>query len=168
MTRAVDCSNFTGPLSQDVLTAWRDQHDVGLVIIQSINPPMGYPTGVTRQQIEACAQAGIPTDVYLYLWTNSQVEADMRAKLGILQGIEHLVRKVWLDVEDVNPASVEARISAVERAFVILDGWAIAFSKPTPGLYSARWYWGGYMGNTQWFRARPVWTAAGSGQTTWG
>lgn len=159
MTRAIDVSNYTGALSQPILRAWKDHYDVRLVIIQSINPPAGYPTGVTRQQLEACAQAGIASDVYLYLWTGSNVEADMRNKLALLNGLEHLVRKVWLDVEDDSHSTPLIRSNAVRQALAVIDGWCAAHSKPRGAIYTARWYWPSYMENTTEFSDRQLWDA---------
>jgi hypothetical protein len=155
----VDVSNYTSTLSQGVLAAWKNQHGVGLVIAQSLNPPAGYPPGVTRQQINACAQAGMPVDIYLWLWTNSNVTLDIRAKLAVVDGLEGLIRKVWVDVEDTSQASVAARIGAARAAFAVADEWCLMHGKPTPGLYSARWYWPTYMGNTQEFGDRALWDA---------
>lgn len=159
MMRAVDVSNYTSMLSQGVLDAWQNQHGVGLVIVQSLNPPLGYPPGVTRQQINACAQAGMPVDIYLWLWTNSDVSADMWNKLAVVDGLEHLIRKVWVDVEDAAPATVVARIEAARAAFAVADAWCQMHEKPPAGLYSARWYWPTYMGNTTEFGDRALWDA---------
>ena len=156
---AVDVSNYTGMLKQGTLLNWKMREDVGLVIVQAIDPPPGYPAGVTRQQIEACAAAGIVTDLYLYLWTHSNVEADMRAKLALTSGLEQHIRKVWLDVEDTAPALVEERIRAVQQALAVLDGWTGAHDKPRAGIYTGGWYWRGYMGNTVEFNDRALWTS---------
>jgi hypothetical protein len=156
---AVDVSNYTSPLSESALIQWRDSHDIGLVIVQAINPPAGYPAGQTRQQIEMCVQAGIVTDAYVFLWTNSNVDADMRAKLATLNGLERQVRKLWLDVEDTAGASVDQRLTSIRQALAICDEWSRAHGKPRPGIYTGRWWWRGYLGNTTEFGDRDLWTS---------
>jgi GH25 family lysozyme M1 (1,4-beta-N-acetylmuramidase) len=155
----VDISNYSGPVSQDTLFAWREMHDVGLVIVQAIEPPPNFPAGQTRQQIQACVAAAIPVDAYLFLWTASNVEQDMRTKLALLNGLEHWVRKIWLDVEDTTPASAAQRVSSIRQALAVLDGWALAHARPLPGIYSARWWWTAYIDDTTEFADRQLWTA---------
>jgi hypothetical protein len=157
--RGIDVSNYTGELSQATLAAWRGQHDVGLVIAQSLQPPAGYPPGVTRQQVQAVTDAGIACDIYLWLWTGSNVEQDMRNKLAVVNGQEHLIRKVWLDVEDTSASTPGQRINAVRQAFAVIDGWTVTHEKPAAGLYSALWYWPSYMDNTPEFSGRELWDA---------
>jgi len=157
--RGIDVSNYTGELSQVVLASWRDEHDVGLVIAQSLNPPAGYPPGVTRQQVQAVTDAGLACDIYLWLWTGSNVEQDMRNKLAVVNGQEHLIRKVWLDVEDTSTSSPGQRINAVRQAYAVIDGWTQTHGKPPAGLYSALWYWPSYMDNTPEFSGRQLWDA---------
>lgn len=155
----VDISNYTDPLSAGALASWQLLHDVGLVIVQAVDPPPGYPPGETREQLAACAAAGLATDAYLYLWTNSNVEADMRAKLALLSGLEQHIGRLWLDAEDTSAASPAARISAIRQAFAVLDGWSSAHGKPTPGLYTGRWWWMAYVNNTPEFANRALWTS---------
>lgn len=155
----VDISNYTDPLTGEVLTAWQDEHDVGLVICQAVDPPPGYPAGVTRKQIETCVFMDMPTDAYLYLWTNSNVEADMRAKLQLLNGLEQHIGHLWLDVEDVTPASPEQRLRAVRQALAVLDGWCVAHNKPAAGIYTGKWYWHAYLNDPHEFSARALWTS---------
>ena len=159
----VDVSNYTGPLSDETLAAWRDEHDIGLVIVQAIDPPLGYPVTQTRQQVEACWDAEIACDVYLYLWTLSNVEENMREKLALLNGIEHKVRKVWLDCEDTTSATYDQRMSAIRRALAVVDGWCMAHDKPLPGIYTGAWWWVGYVHDTDEFSELPLWDATYDG-----
>lgn len=138
---------------------WQLQYDVGRVIVQAVDPPPGYPPGVTRQQIEVCAAVGMRTDVYVYLWTNSDVRADMLAKLALLNGLEQYVGRLWLDVEDTAAATVDQRIQSVRRALDVLDAWSRVHGKPLTAIYAARWHWSAYMGNTVEFGERELWTA---------
>lgn len=153
-----DISNWDGVLTQERLAEWQ-ANGVGLVIPQAISPPTGYPLGVTRQQIEACALFGMPTDAYLWVWTHSAVEADISAKLGLLSGLEHLIGRLWLDCEDTAGATVEARLDAIRRAYVLMDQWSIAHDKPLPGCYTGRWWWQGYVADTTECGDRDLWDA---------
>jgi hypothetical protein len=157
---AVDASNFT--VSPPPIAEWQAA-GVGLVLIQAVSPNQPFPATQTRAQIEACAAAGLPTDVYLYLWSNSNVEADMQAKLGLLQGLEPSVRKVWLDVEDSSAASVATRLDTIRRALAVLDQWCADNGKPETGIYTALWWWTAYAGDTEEFGDRQLWTAAYDG-----
>lgn len=136
--RAVDCSNYTGALRAEVLAAWKAA-GVGLVIAQAIEPPPAYPKGVTRQQIAACAAAGLATDAYVWCWTYSDVEADIAAKLGLLEGLP--IRRVWVDAEDTAAATPAAHIQAVERALAVVDAWGAERGLPKAGVYTAWWWW---------------------------
>jgi hypothetical protein len=154
----VDVSNYTGPLDTAALETWRDEHDIGLVIAQSIDPPSGYPTGVTRQQLQACADVGIATDAYLYLWTNSDVRADMRNKLSLLEGFT--IGRLWLDAEDTAPASVATRRASMWAAFQELDLWSIDHDLPLAGLYTGNWWINGYLdGDASEWANRSLWLA---------
>jgi hypothetical protein len=155
----VDVSNYSGPLAQATLNVWKQDHDVGLVIVQAIEPPPTYPAGQTRQQILACANAGIVTDAYFYLWTGSNVEQDMRTKLALLNGIEDKVRRLWLDVEDTMPSSPAFRVTTIRQALAVLDGWSAAHHKPLPGIYTGRWWWTVYVNDTTEFMDRALWTS---------
>lgn len=139
--------------------AWQLQHDVGRVIVQAVDPPPGYPPGVTRQQIEACAAVAMPTDVYLYLWTNSNVHADMLAKLALLNGLEQYVGRLWLDVEDTAAASVLTRMTSIRAALAVLDDWSATHQKFRPGIYTGGWWWRDYLANTPLFKDRSLWAS---------
>lgn len=156
---AVDVSNYSGPLTPAALAAWRDQHDVGLVIVQAVSPPPSYPPSQTRAQLEACAAAGIATDVYVYLWTTSNVEADIGAELALLDGLEHLVGRVWLDCEDVTTAAPSMRLDAVRRGLAVTDAWCAAHGVPRTGIYSGRWWWEAYLGDPHEFTDRLLWVS---------
>lgn len=154
---AVDVSNFTGALSEHTLMTWRLQHDIGRVIVQAVAPPPGYPPTVTRQQIEACAAAGMPVDVYLYLWTRGDQRADMLSKLALLNGLEQHVGRLWLDVEDTAGATVLGRLTSIRVALAVLDGWSTIHGKPLPGIYTGRWWWTAYLGDSPLFASRLLW-----------
>lgn len=155
----IDVSNYTGPLQQETLRRWRDDHGVGLVIVQSLDPPAGYPPGVTIQQLQACAQFGMAVDAYLWLWTHSDARADMARKLRIVDDSGVPIRKVWMDIEDTAASTPDYRIQQAREALRVIDAWCAARGVPGAGVYSAKWYWPTYMGNTREFGSRELWDA---------
>ncbi len=142
-----------------MLLVWETMHDIGRVIVQAVDPPRGFPPTQTRQQIETCATAGMPTDAYLYLWTRGDQRADMLSKLHLLDGLEQHVDRLWLDVEDTAAATILARLTSIRVALAVLDAWSTHHGKPRPGIYAARWHWTAYLGNTPLYGDRLLWAA---------
>src|ERR1051325_5474721 len=135
---AVDMSNYTSPLTPAALDGLKSA-GVGHVIIQAIDPPPGYPVGRTRAQIQACLDAGLTVDAYVWLWFDLDV-ADIQRKLHLLDGLP--IHQLWLDVEDTaavkyDQATTEAKISAALEA---CDAFPVVSGLKT-GVYSGRWFW---------------------------
>ena len=157
MTLAVDISNYTGPITADNVNAWRDA-GVGLVIVQAVDPPAGYPDGCTQQQLQTLNQAGMPAEAYVFFWFDSD-PGHVDHALSLLEGVT--VRRVWLDLEDVaarnyDQATTEAKVAdALKRC----DDWSQAHNLPPAGIYTGNWYWSNphYMGNTPKFSERDLW-----------
>jgi hypothetical protein len=153
---ARDVSNYTDELTPEVLAKWKTE-GVELVIIQAVDPPIGYPVGKTRTQIQQCLDAGLAVDAYIYLWFDAAI-ADVQKKLALLNGFP--IRQVWLDVEDTaaaryNQATTEARVA---EALGECDRFPTTFRRPT-GIYSGPWFWtdARYMANTTAFSERVLW-----------
>lgn len=152
---AVDASNYTAPMTPELLAGWKAE-GVGLVIVQAVNPPAGYPPGVTRQQIQACLDAGFVVDAYVWLWFDADI-SDIIQKLALLSGLN--VRRLWLDVEDTaaskySDSDCQAKVSA---ALVECD--TISPIEHPTGIYTGRWFWADprYMANTPAFSDRSLW-----------
>lgn len=155
---AVDISNYTDPLTPAAIEGLKSA-GVQHVIVQSIDPPPGYPKGRTREQILACQAAGLTVDAYIWLWFDLDVN-DITRKLKLLDGLQ--IRQLWLDVEDTasvkyDQATCEAKVTA---ALAACDARETA-SKQKTGIYSGRWFWadGRYMGNTASYADRELWDA---------
>ena len=152
----VDLSNYSGELSAQQVA---DLKAAGIVlgIVQAVDPPAGYPRGVTRQQIQALTAGGIVVDAYIWLWFDLDI-ADIERKLALLQGLQ--IRQLWLDVEDqaaarYDQATCEIKVrQALERC----DEFPTTLGRPT-GVYSGRWFWtdARYMNNTTVFSDRLLW-----------
>lgn len=155
---AVDISNYTSPLTPENLQALKDA-GVELVIAQAVDPPAGFPAGRTRQQVQACIDAGLTVDVYIWLWFDLDT-SDIEHKLSLLDGLP--IRQLWLDVEDTaaikyDQATCEQKVT---DALALCDAYATSGGQPT-GLYTGRWFWvdSRYMDNTTAFSGRELWDA---------
>ncbi len=155
---AVDISNYTTPLTPTAIEGLKSA-GVRHVIIQSIDPPAGYPPGRTREQIQACRAAGLTVDAYIWLWFDLDID-DIRHKLSLLDGLE--IRQLWLDVEDTasikyDQPTTEAKVTA---ALAACDAYKTTSGQKT-GVYSGKWFWADqrYMGNTAIYADRELWDA---------
>ena len=157
---ARDLSKYTKVMTADDFRAWRDQ-DIGLVIIQA-HPP-GYGQERSLDLVRAATEAEMPWDAYMYQylaytdWLPSAL-----GTLDILAAEGLVPRKAWLDVEDVDSGKgwpVSDRIGAVWRDLALVDAWTAAQGRPEGGIYSAAWYWNGYMGGRHDFAERRLWAA---------
>lgn len=151
-------SNFTDRLTPTGLQALKDA-GVGHVIVQAVDPPPGYPAGRTREQVQACLDAGLTVDAYVWLWFDLDA-ADVRRKLHLLDGLD--IRQLWLDVEDTaalkyDQPTTETKVTAALQA---CDAFASTSGART-GVYSGRWFWTDrrYMANTSSFADRDLWDA---------
>lgn len=155
---ARDVSNYTVPLTPELLAQWKAE-GCELVIVQAIDPPAGYPVGKTREQIQQCLAAGLTVDAYVWLWFDYGVK-DIERKLALLDGLP--IRQLWLDVED----SAAVRYDQATKEAKIADALAACDARPVTsgertGIYSGRWFWADrrYAGNTAAFSDRLLWDA---------
>lgn len=153
MTNCLDLSNYTDHIDVADAQRWKDA-GIKLVIIQTIDPPAGYPSGRTQQQIETCLAAGIAVDIYVWDWVSLGAQ-DILNKLALVRPYQGRLREVWVDAEDTAPASVESRIESLREACSLVDGSGI-FTKAA-GIYTGGWYWRAYMANTTEFGDRELW-----------
>jgi hypothetical protein len=158
MTLAVDISNYTSSLTATALEGLK-REGVSHVIVQAVDPPAPFPPGQTREQIQACLDAGLTVDAYVWLWFDLD-PSDIQHKLHLLDGLK--IRQLWLDVEDTaaskyDQPTTEQRVSA---ALKLCDAYATSSGEKT-GVYSGRWFWVDrrYMGNCQTFKERELWDA---------
>jgi hypothetical protein len=97
MPNCVDVSNYSSPLTADLLRNWMAD-GVKLVICQAFPP--SYPQyAEQREQMRLCAEVGMPFDCYVYDYLGDPTWLD-----GALDGLSQAddkPRKVWLDEEDV-------------------------------------------------------------------
>lgn len=161
--RAVDVSNYTVTLTPEVLAAWQDA-GIGLVVIQCF-PPSYAQYATQREQMRACAAAGMPWDAYIYdyladpTWRNA-------AMAGLTQAHDEeglIPRKLWLDEEDVE---TEQGWTPQEREQAVVDSYQRAFgwgrdqaTIVTVGIYTSAWWYVPKTGNSDSLAHVPLWTA---------
>lgn len=162
---AVDISNYTDPLTPGALAAWQ-ANDYGLVIVQAVAPPLGYPAGQTRTQVQACLNAGLTVDAYIWLWFDLDIE-DIHHKLALLDG--QPIRRLWLDVEDQAASKYDTPTcnAKVQAALDLCGTYPVTGGKPT-GIYTGRWFWvnPNFMANTTVFSDRDLWDSDYNGIET--
>lgn len=157
---AVDVSNYTSDWTQAAIRAWMSAHDVGLVIVQSLDRGR-FPGSQTARHLADCADAGLKCDLYVYpFFANGESDAARRLSEAFLTGVP--IRRVWLDVEDVDPSQAAwtpaQRIDMVHRWLDSCDRYP---ARHAAGVYTGRWYWDNpkYMSNTTAFSDRLLWDA---------
>lgn len=112
MRHAVDCSNYSGQISADQFADLRDNHDLGAVFIQAIDPPAGYPPGVTAQQVRAALDAGgIAIHPYVFWWNGVGTDF-LKHQLDLLDPFAGQLHRTWVDVEDISGGSASASLVA--------------------------------------------------------
>ena len=139
-----DMSNYTPNFTVDEATNWRDNLGVTKVYIQAVNPPPGYPTSKTRDQIEVAMQVGLKFGIYFYHWyENGNWLED---SIALIQDYQDEVDDYLQDIEDVLTG---LNWSARERADSIEAGQArIAQLRSKSGKirkYSGKWYTDQYL-----------------------
>lgn len=141
------------------LMVWREQHDIGLVLVQSLDSER-FPETRTIQQLIGCHAAGIACDVYVFPYFANGI-SDCARRLNEVTKAGVPIRRVWLDVEDVDPSQAawtpSQRVDMIARWLDTCDQFPAAH-KPA-GVYTGAWWWVPYTANTPVFRGRPLWTA---------
>lgn len=158
---AVDVSNYTAFLGLTSTLTWKNDYDIGLVIVQSLDAER-FPQSRTIQQLIVCHAAGIPTDLYVYpFFANGAQDCATRLREALSAGVA--IRRVWLDVEDVDPSqrawTPQQRVDMVSQWLATCDSFN-ARIRPA-GIYTGRWYWDdpNYMAGSTAFSDRPLWAA---------
>lgn len=157
---ALDCSNYTGPLTAEHIAAWKDL-GVRLAIVQAVAPPPGYPPCVDRQQAQAVIDGGLKLGVYVYEWTGTNVARNNASRFA---DYGFPVERWWGDFEDTTPADPVTRESGVSALLEYLD--TLGGKRPA-GAYSGPWWTSGYLpAGSQVFAGRAIWVSVYDGIDT--
>lgn len=147
MDLVIDISNWQGAITPALVTCWA-QHGVRRVIVQAVNPPADprFPPGQTREQLQACKDAGMPTDCYVFFWEGQDPQAAVNA-MELASGFDI---GYWLaDMED----DTQGYYSVLDqiRSFM-------ALCKPD-GVYTRRDWWERRAENTDEYAGLFLWDA---------
>lgn len=104
----VDGSNYTDHVS-DAWDSWISNHNVRLLLPQSLNPPAGYPSGRTAEQILWALDRRLLIAPYIWKWFGVD---DIQRRLDVISQFAGQVDHLWLDVEDTTPGVLGAALSA--------------------------------------------------------
>jgi hypothetical protein len=162
--QALDIANWT----RDPPAAWYSSlRDAGYttVIPQAIDPPAGYPPGVTVPQGQKTLDAGLNLLFYLWLWLGiADPIGDIRRKLDLIAQFTGRVMRLALDVEDNTvPApdqggDANRYLDLIEQVLEVLQEYPVILGPPL--IYSGPWYWLRWLANTWQFKDRfPAWPA---------
>lgn len=149
MSTALDVSHWSGELTEARLRAAQRAGMTRLVVGTQNH-------AVARQQAGVARSLGVEVQAYVYLYFAANPAERVRRDLPLLREIG--ATRYWLDAEDVvagmrQDAYVQDLHSAVAAAGAI----------PT-GIYTARWWWVPYTGNSTAFAHLPLWTAQYDGK----
>jgi GH25 family lysozyme M1 (1,4-beta-N-acetylmuramidase) len=144
--RAVDVSNYTGPLNADQVAALRAEGIGHVVVRLSLETP--YKREIAVQQLRGCVAGGLTVSGYLWVYGNT-TPADVGAAVAIATEADARLCMLWLDLEEDGP-TVE-QIRGLAHAAIVAG--------VRPGIYTGRWWWWGHFGNPADFADIPLWDA---------
>lgn len=148
--RAFDVSNWNGDLADELAVAAAEGVS-GFVVRLSLESDWHRALAVA--QLEQVAAAGLKLDGYLWVYWDWSPEESVERALGLAEQAGVAVGRLWLDCEDGQPGR-----AAVEEWL----GRAVAAAGArgqTVGIYSAAWWWTAYAGDSDRFKALPLWAA---------
>ncbi len=148
----VDMSKWGGELTSVEATCMAE-NGVRLVI-----PGTGHPNSLgmySEQQAGAALAAGM--DVHAYRWLNLTEPIRPQMDNAFASMGQHLdaVGRWWVDCEDVsNPGTPPEVVAKIDEAVDIVQdlGYPV-------GIYTGRWWWKPYTGNSKAFSHLPLWNA---------
>jgi len=112
----------------------------------------------TRWMLREARRVGIKAeDLYAFLyfgWPHERREVEHALRLAREEGG---IKRVWLDVE-ARPPHETWNMNPFERARIVRECvQQVREAGLQPGIYTGRWYWVPYMGNTTEFASLPLW-----------
>lgn len=146
MILGYDLSNYAGPVTAQQLSALRNRYDLRRAVLELQDP------AITAAQVAACTVAGVPYDLYLYLYNRSDYLSQIDAWRDQLAQATH--GTLWLDCEDET-----APLPAPDQ----LAGALAHAQQLTPaGIYTSPAYWA-LVGGPELGDAGPLWLARWTG-----
>ncbi len=148
-----DWSNYTGVPTPAKIRGLMDAGWDGVILGTQM-------PAITRQQYFACAAEGFHVDS-LYLFTYWDTE-DIRRINEALSLAEQFNLSVWLDCEWTKTGYPGAGTWAPPPDVIIklIDYYKGMLGARYAGIYTGKWWWEPYTGNTTEFSGDPLWHAA--------
>ena len=157
MALAVDCSNYSGEISEQQA---RDLWAAGVrkVIVQIVNERVL----THRQQIPVLLAAGLEVEAYVYVWFSSGEEwVKQRVAWACRElGAFPKVSMLWLDCEqtlDDDPPFDHVNEPTTDIIRAAVD--VVTHAGYRTGIYTAQWWWVPGTDNTTAFSHLPLWSA---------
>lgn len=148
---AVDVAHWAGDIST---TTWKRVLDAGVsrVVCGTQNHAR------TRQQLVAARLAGCSDrEAYTYVYFAGNAAEQVRRDVALVKPLG--VKRLWIDCEDVVPGMTQDEyVRAIAGAVAIVEAGGLE-----AGIYTARWWWLAYTGNSSAFKDRAWWTAQWDG-----
>ena len=159
---AFDCSNWTGEISFGQVLGARAA-GFTRAIVNIIDPPRAYPASTWRSQVTSLLALGVEVEAYVYLYLRGDAPGQVKWVCDNLRPLEGKVRRLWLDIEDVEDSSLttEQRVAAVRLSVEAAqrEGYEV-------GIYTGAWWWNAYMPGVTEFSVLPLWPAYWDAQQT--
>lgn len=144
-TFAVDISLWSGEITDGEVRCWADQ-GVSHVVVGTQVPR------ISRQQLDMAIAGGMTVDLYVYLYWNTNMAAQVQAAKALAAEYPE-VGRLWLDVEE-SPGGL-GTTALKGKIHQALD----ACGDLPCGIYTGKGYWQTYVGNTSEFASVPLWYA---------
>lgn len=148
--KAFDISNWSGRLTADQVACIK-REGYELVI------PGTQIASISQQQFGVCAAGGLRLQAYVFLDFTGDAAAQVSAAIDICAGFP--VEMLWLDCED---EKAEAMTEAATVAFIQAAADA-CINRMRSGIYAAEGWWKRQTGNSEAFKAYPLWNALYNG-----
>lgn len=147
----VDVANYAGRLSAATVACWAAQGITHAVIRLSLEDQARI--ALARQQIAACRDGGLGISGYIWGYLRDDPGAAMGAALLTYSDLD---LTMWaLDIEETSaPKDARANADWTGGALATLDAAGVRYC-----LYTARWYWTAWLGDTTEFAHVPLWVA---------
>jgi len=151
---AVDISNYGGELSADTVSAWKDAGITRVIV------GVARDTNLAHRQLRAAADGGMEVQAYCYMYPDSG--PDTLLERVAIASHDITLSRVWVDFEEDGLGQQEAVCTWIQRCLEAAEGrWP-----GKVGVYTGRWWWVPYTGNTERFCHYPLWVAQQDGDAS--
>lgn len=143
---AVDISLWSGEITDSEVRCFWD-NGVSHVVVGTQTPR------ISRQQLDAAIHGGMTVDLYVYLYWNTSMTAQVEKARALAAEYPTTVKRLWLDVEE--PPNGVGATGLKLKVHEALD----ACGELECGIYTGKGFWQTYMADTHEFASVPLWYA---------